>query len=56
MNVRLARRSVTTTIASAVVAVSASCLTLGSIVLLFGTVADHSTVSVAAPQPRAART
>lgn len=55
MNTKFARRSVTTNITSAIVAVAASCLTLGSVVLLFGTAADRPAVSSAVAQPEPAR-
>jgi len=50
MNAHLDRRSVTTKIASAIAAVAASCLTLGSIALLFGTATDHPAVSAVVAQ------
>lgn len=45
MNSHFVGRSVTTRIASAIAALAASCLTLGSIALLFGTATDHPAAS-----------
>lgn len=48
MKLHRTKRSITTTIAGVVIAVSASCLTLGSVVWLFGTAAAHPAESATA--------